>query len=338
MARPRLQTDDPVLVARREKNRIKVQQHRQRQKKLGASKAPTRKLNAPLPTLPPPLSYTVPPRSYSFALAREVTNLNERNDENERIYCGRSRLKSRMRVVFQELEDTLVQLKEAGFVQQKRGGGSQSKFKWLFQFDVYNHSTRHRKSAGYEPSRPGTCIHNIESLRRKDIRVRLSSRKEMIARLQGNQQQKELQEAAWTLVDKIVQAVPPLKEWAGENLDYKVQFSMMTSSSHGVLPHTDSNDIAPQFSICLGDYTGGHLLTWDQGKQSDLHPHSATDVRNKLLLFDGRLKHAVDAWKGKYRINVAFYKHYDRRWTKRQSIQARPLLILDLNQKLQFKN
>ena len=154
---------------------------------------------------------------------------------------------------------------------------------------------------------------------------------EMLSRLQGNEKQKELQAGAWSLVDKIIAAVPPLKKWAGENNDYKVQFSMMTHSKHAVKPHTDSDDIAPQFSICLGPYSGGELLTWDQPNQSDHHPHLSTDVRNKLLFFDGRLKHAVHTWNGEYRINIAFYKHYDTRWTHFQKIQPRPLLIMDFN-------
>ena len=155
----------------------------------------------------------------------------------------------------------------------------------------------------------------------------------MIEKLQGNKIQKELQAGAWTLVDEIIDKIPPLKEWAGENMDYKIQFTMMTSSTHAVQCHRDGDDISPQYSICLGDYTGGELLTWDKNREGESDPHLATDVRNKLVKFDGRLKHAVAAWRGKYRINIAFYKHYDVRWTKKQEVQERPKLILDFNHK-----
>jgi hypothetical protein len=147
MVRPRLPTDDQVTIAKRHKNRLKVQQHRERQRQkkklVSKTKATTTEVKAPPPTLPATLSFVVPARPYSFAVERPA-NVNEttrkKNNAMERVYCGRSRLKHRMRRVFQELEDTLVELKVSGFDRQKRGGGAGSAFKWRYQFDVYNHS------------------------------------------------------------------------------------------------------------------------------------------------------------------------------------------------------
>jgi hypothetical protein len=259
--------------------------------------------------------------------------MKERDNAKERVYCARSRLKKKMRLVLEELEDTLLKLKDANFRGQKRGGKTKdSAFRWCYQFDAYNHSTRDGRHSGYELGRPGTIRHNIQSLGKKNIRVHITSRAQMLKKFVGNKIQNKLQETAWDLVAKFIAGMPPLKDWAGK--DYKVQFSMMTAiSKHSVAPHFDSGDIAPQYSICLGDYSGGELLTWEQGKHKEPDPHLATDVRNKLLRFDGRLKHAVNAWKGDYRINVAFYKHYDSRWTKVQRIQKKPLLVMDFNRK-----
>ena len=150
-------------------------------------------------------------------------------------------------------------------------------------------------------------------------------------KLEGNAEQIELQQGSWSLVEKLILGIPPLKEWTGAN-DYKVQFSMMTDcTSHAVKPHKDHADIAPQFSLCLGEYTGGELLTWGLGRDRDPHPQLSTNVRNKLIYFDGRLKHSAATWIGNYRINVAFYKHYDRRWTEPKPILPRPLLVMDFN-------
>ena len=60
--------------------------------------------------------------------------------------------------------------------------------------------------------------------------------------------QNEMQDRAWTLVDKIIEGIPPLKECADETLDYKILVSMMTNSSFS------SKDIGAQFFICLADY------------------------------------------------------------------------------------
>jgi hypothetical protein len=292
------------------------------------------KWQAPQKTKPPKLAFEVPVRSYlrKGALVGD-TNEKQRDDVKERLYCARYRLKNRMRAVCKELEDTLTGLEKTGFAYQKRGGKPGSNFKWKFQFDVYNHSMRHGNGSGYEIWRHNTLCHNIKAMARKKIRVRFHTKEEMIAKLQGNAIQKEMQQEAWGLVEKIIEGVPPLKEWAGENMDYKVQFSMMTSSSHAVKAHRDGDDIAPQFSICLGDYTGGELLTWEKNRGKDRDPHLATDVRNRIVKFDGRLKHAVAKWSGSYRINIAFYKHFDTRWTREQEIQERPLLVMDFNDK-----
>ena len=120
--------------------------------------------------------------------------------------------------------------------------------------------------------------------------------------LEENDEQKELQQVSWDLVEKLIDGIPPLKEWTGNNSGYRVQFSMMTdSANHAVKPHhKDYADIAPQFFLCLGDCTGSELLTWDQGRHRDPHPQLSTDVRNRLIFFDRRLKHTAATWMGKY--------------------------------------
>jgi hypothetical protein len=210
-----------------------------------------------------------------------------------------------MRHLLEQLEETSIQLKDSKFTLQKRGGGSKkSEFHWLYQFDVYNHSMRHRSQSGYELDHPGTQRHNVKSLALKGIRVRLLSQEETLKQLGGKKLQIDLQAGAWCLVEKIIdEIIPPVKEWAGQNLDYKVQFLMMANLSHIVKPHADSDEIAPQHSICLGNkHAGGELLTWDHGKKLDQDPHISTDVHNKLPFFDCRLKHAVHVWKGEHRI------------------------------------
>ena len=354
MAPPTKESSDQTLSLRRQKTREKVKRHRERaqieleraqieHKRATALQPKTKhKLQAPAPTLPEVLHFALPPPHFRASPAIRLDSKKppppkkKRDLAKGKVYCARSRLKRKMKALLVELEDTLVELKESKFTSQKRGGNSKkSNFHWLYQFDVYNHSMRHRLQSGYEIDRPGTRRHNIESLAIKDIRVRMSTRDEMLKRLQGHKgvtpSQVELMVGAWSLVEQFVEGIPPLKEWAGKNSDYKVQFSMMANASHAVKPHTDSDDIAPQFSICLGQYSGGELLTWDDGKQNDADPHLSTQVLNKLLFFDGRLKHAVDTWKGEYRINIAFYKHFDSRWTRFQPLQKKPVLVMDFN-------
>jgi hypothetical protein len=339
MVRPRKMTNDPAVAARRLLGRQR--QHRYANKNKKMDPLPPR--TELMPTSPEVLHFELPaprfPATPSPANKHTCTTLHgkPRDPKKERFWCARSRHKNKMLRVLVELEETLVKLKDIGFTRQKRGKRAGSSFQWLYQFDVYNHSVRHRLQSGYEISHPDTRRHNIESraLPHSSLRVRLRSRQQMLDILEGTEEQKELQQASWDLVDKLVDGIPPLKEWAGANSDYKVQFSMMDDcAKHAVKPHFDSGDIAPQFSICLGEYTGGELLTWDKGKDHHPLPHLSTDVRNKLLFFDGRLKHAANTWKGKYRINVAFYKHYDRRWTQLQPVQERPLLVYDFNKKI----
>ena len=331
---PRLVVDteeeSQVLPAAAGGNEGKAKNNRGRKKKRGVEA----KWKAPQPSLPAKLSFDVPVRSYSKKGSQLGTiGKGERDEVKERLYCARYRLKTRMRKVCRELEATLTGLEKTGFAYQKRGGKPGSSFKWRYQFDVYNHSMRHGSGSGYEKWRTNTTCHNIKAMNRKKIRVRFHTRQEMLDKLQGTIVQKEMQGKAWTLVDEMIQGIPPLKEWAGENLDYKVQFSMMTSTTHAVKAHRDGDDIAPQFSICLGQYTGGELLTWDKNRGKDTDPHLSTDVKNKLVKFDGRLKHAVAKWCGSYRINIAFYKHYDTRWTREQEILERPLLVMDFGHK-----
>jgi hypothetical protein len=392
MARPRLESKDPGVNARRQKVREKVQRHRERQQiedKLPRSPAKASRPSVvakkkirrpkvqppriPLPTVPAMLDFELPPprhrttvtppvvaavdldkedceiaegassllqmmrgnlrhpRQKNLPLLKKVHGRKKpRDNAKERIYCARSRLKTKLRLLLKELEATLLQLKDSGFKEQKRGGVARKKFDWQYQFDAYDHSMRTIGQNGYTPDL--ARIHNIKKLADKKMMVRLSTRAKMLENFVGTRFQRDLQEAAWDLVAKFIAAVPPLKEWAGSS--YKVQFSMMTKPGHAVKAHKDSADIAPQYSICLGDYSGGELLTWEKGKckDSDPIPHLSIDVRNKLLLFDGRLEHAVAPWHGKYRINIALYKHYDVRWTKEEPILETPLLVMDFNE------
>ena len=347
MVRPRKKNSDSATE-------LKRQQGRERQKRYLANKEQKRKLNetyenatekkkkgkkrhpgtqliVPPSTLPKVMAFQLPaPKFRATPIINQLLpeRKRERNDAQERLWCARSRHKTIMARLLTELEETLVRLKDSGFTRQKRGGSDKSSFNWQLQFDIYNHSVRHRLSSGYQEGHPDTRPHNIQA--RPAQRVRFHSREQMVAKLEGTTEQKELQSQCWDFVDRLIDSIPPLKEWTGQ--DFKVQFSMMTiPGRHSVKPHKDSADIAPQFSLYMGDYTGGELLTWEKGRQSEHDPHLSTDVRNKLLFFDGRLKHAANTWQGSYRINLAFYKHYDRRWTEVQPIQELPLLVMDFN-------
>ena len=267
--------DTSVSAALENKKREgnKERQERFRAKKRAAQSLLTlgeKKAKTPPPTLREKLIFSVPPpRKISFPRGfpkAAATNqaIRPRNAAKEKLWCARSRLKLKMIGVLEELEGTLVELDKSGFEGQKRGSKKGSNFNWKFQFDVYNHSVRHELQSGYSVDHPDTVRHNIESKACPPscLRVRLHSKEQMMEKLEGNAEQIELQQGSWSLVEKLIDGIPPLKEWAGAN-DYKVQFSMMTNSKkHVVKPHKDSADIAPQFSLCLGEYKGGELLTW----------------------------------------------------------------------------
>jgi hypothetical protein len=355
MPRPILESNDLELNSRRQAAREKMQRHRARPKKQPspakkASPAKTKRLVVPNPTLPPVLSFELPPpRHRSTPAVNEISevancllNLRQapvgprkkpRDLSMERVYCARSRLKKRLGIVLDNLETTLVALKDSGFQRQKRDGTFKTNFNWCFQFDAYTHAVRTLNQNGFKEHE--TIPHNIPVYTKRLDRVRFTPRDAMLEKFGGTADQKEMQAAAWDLVAQLIQAIPPLKEWAGD--DWKVQFSMMTSKKHRVKPHRDSADICPQYSICLGDYSGGDLLTWRELHQKDPSPNLATDVRRKLVRFDGRLQHSVSKWSGKYRINIALYKAYDARWTKEVDIQPVPLLVMDFNHQARSK-
>lgn len=80
------------------------------------------------------------------------------------------------------------------------------------------------------------------------------------------------------MISNIIEEIPPLKEWAGENLKSKVQVLIMTSSSHhAVEAHRDGDDITAQFSICHGNYRD--LLTGNKNRGTDRDWDITTDVK-----------------------------------------------------------
>ena len=113
--------------------------------------------------LPPPRKISFP-RGFPKAAATNKA-IRPRNAAKEKLWCVRSRFKLKMIGVLEELEGTLVQLDKSGFQAQKRGGKVGSNFQWKFQFDVYNHSVRHRLQAGYSVDHLDIVRHNIESKR-----------------------------------------------------------------------------------------------------------------------------------------------------------------------------
>ena len=105
--------------------------------------------------------------------------------------------------------------------------------------------------------------------------------------------------------------------------DYVTQFAKMSDPAiHYVRTHVDAEDIAPQYAMGLGDYTGGELrcyLNKDKTQFVDM------DTRNRIVKFDGRLPHRVLPFKGN-RYTVIYYKNYDRRILQPQQILMAPVV------------
>ena len=91
-----------------------------------------------------------------------------------------------------------------------------------------------------------------------------------------------------------------------------VNFSRMASSDQYVKRHVDSNDIAPQYALSLGNYQGAQLRCYlPNGEYRDFFN------KNKIVKLDGRLPHEVvgmEDFSGE-RFSIIVYKNYDSRKT-----------------------
>jgi hypothetical protein len=113
------------------------------------------------------------------------------------------------------------------------------------------------------------------------------------------------------------------------NDDFVVQFSSMGNSrDHHVGMHTDDKDISQQYALQLGSCLdgGGLLRTGD----NQTCPIVDTNYRHKVIRFDGRLPHAVVGDFEGERLNVIFYKMYDRHLRKAQPIMSGITVVADL--------
>ncbi len=100
------------------------------------------------------------------------------------------------------------------------------------------------------------------------------------------------------------------REYASNN-DYVINFSCMSDpKKHYARKHTDSDDVAPQYAMVLGDCTGGELKLWNSDGDTQV-----IDYTNKILKLDGRLQHEVMPFTGR-RYCIIWYKVYDRNMKK----------------------
>lgn len=95
---------------------------------------------------------------------------------------------------------------------------------------------------------------------------------------------------------------PVIKEIVDEiktinNLDFKYNGGYMNKNVQ-MIPHKDKNNVDMSLIFCLGDYVGGELNI--EGEKYD--------IKNKPLLFDGKVKeHWVEFFKGN-RYSIIMYE------------------------------
>jgi hypothetical protein len=75
---------------------------------------------------------------------------------------------------------------------------------------------------------------------------------------------------------------------------YVFHFGKMSSGKHQVPPHTDKQDIAAQYAIHFGDWTGAELVMYNtSNKKAKKKVLFRTSEARRMVLFDGRLLHQV---------------------------------------------
>ena len=115
--------------------------------------------------------------------------------------------------------------------------------------------------------------------------------------------------AVYATSRKLIELIDP--EFAeGE---YVVNYSCMDSTEHYVKKHVDSDDIAPQYALALGDFKEGtaSLRVYDK----DDNAIGDYDYNNRVVKMDGRRAHELittDEFSGT-RYCVIFFKSYDHR-------------------------
>jgi hypothetical protein len=109
---------------------------------------------------------------------------------------------------------------------------------------------------------------------------------------------------------------------------YVIQFSKVDSESlenetPKVDPHQDEFDVAPQFMVNLGTWTGAKIVCYSEDSTlANLTPIASFDQPRRLLAFDGRLYHGVvfDNFEG-VRYSVILYYSW-----KENQFETDPLL------------
>ena len=74
---------------------------------------------------------------------------------------------------------------------------------------------------------------------------------------------------------------------------YVVHFSKMSSSSHEVPLHVDDHDIAPQYIVYLGNWTGAELRAYQTTKVERTSTYHSLSSPRQFLYLDGRLAHEL---------------------------------------------
>ena len=130
------------------------------------------------------------------------------------------------------------------------------------------------------------------------------------------------QKDLYYMAGKLLNTIDPGYAAGGH---WVVQIHAMDHDSK-INKHKDSNDITFQYSVTLGEYEGGKLVTWDSCGEN----RTEMNVHNKVVKLDGRLFHQVTPVTSGIRYSLYFYKVYDPIITEVQPI-FEPATIISMN-------
>ena len=105
------------------------------------------------------------------------------------------------------------------------------------------------------------------------------------------------------------------KEFVGNHMDYCLMVSKMIKTSsesskdqNAMFTHRDKLDISHQYSFTIGNYSGGNLVCMNMdGKQITVNN------KGRIIRFDGRLPHKVEAVTEGETYTFLSYKKFDRK-------------------------
>ena len=132
-----------------------------------------------------------------------------------------------------------------------------------------------------------------------------------------------MEKTLWASSRKLIELIDP-DFAAGE---YVVNYACMDSNEHYVKKHSDSDDIAPQYAMALGDYKEGtaFLRVYD----NEDNPIGDYDYKNRIMKMDGRRAHELivnDEFSGT-RYCVIFFKSYDHRKSVCDPVMETPMYV-----------